>query len=90
MKGRGVVSEAVLDSLLETLEIDVVAFDADQASLARGAYSKFGKGQGHPAQLNFGDTLVYALAAARAEVLAYVGNDFGYTDLAGVTLPKSA
>jgi hypothetical protein len=33
-----------------------------QARLARLAYTDFGKGSGHPAGLNFGDCLSYALA----------------------------
>ena len=41
-----------------------------------------GKGQGHPAQLNFGDCAVYALAKAVGEPLLFVGDDFSRTDIA--------
>ncbi len=80
----------VLDELLRTLEVVVVPFDADQAVLARQAYSRYGKGQGHRAGLNFGDVIVYALAVSHQEVLAFVGDDFNHTDLEVVRLPRAA
>jgi len=40
-----------------------------QARLARQAYRDFGKGSGHPAQLNFGDCFAYALAKDKGEPL---------------------
>jgi ribonuclease VapC len=42
---------------------------------------RFGKGQGHPAQLNFGDCMAYALAKAHDAPLLYVGDDFARTDI---------
>ena len=90
IKGRrGEDSQEVIGELLETLHIKVISFDAVQADAARLAYSQFGKGQGHPAQLNFGDVVVYALASTRNEVLAFVGDDFGRTDLISVELSRS-
>lgn len=53
----------------------------EQASIARDAYRDFGKGSGHPAQLNFGDCFAYALAAETGEPLLFKGNDFSQTDL---------
>lgn len=53
---------------------------ADRRSgLARRAYADFGKGSGHPAGLNFGDCLSYALAIDRREPLLWKGNAFGHT-----------
>ena len=90
-RGRGGSEESdpeeVVDALLATLEVEVVSFDPSQAREARRAYSRYGKGQGHPAQLNFGDVAVYALAAHLGEVLAFVGEDFSRTDLTCVALP---
>jgi ribonuclease VapC len=43
-------------------ELDVVAFDGQQAAIARDAFRRLGKGK-HRANLNFGDCAVYALAA---------------------------
>ena len=69
------------DSFMQALDIDVVAVDAEHAALARDAYRRFGKGSGHPAQLNFGDCLAYAAAIACAEPLLFVGDDFTHTDV---------
>jgi ribonuclease VapC len=79
----------VIDRLLVTLDVEVIPFDIRQAEVARQAYTRYGKGRGHRAQLNFGDVLVYALAASRQEVLAFVGDDFHHTDLQVVRLPLS-
>lgn len=49
------------------------------------AYRRFGKGR-HPAALNFGDCMAYAMASLSGEPLLYLGDDFGRTDL-GRTLP---
>ena len=56
-------------------------FDADQAELALEGYRRFGKGSGHPAQLNLGDCAAYALARSRALPLLFVGDDFSRTDI---------
>ncbi len=45
------------------------------------AYRDFGKGSGHPAQLNFGDCFAYALAKATGEPLLFKRQDFGLTDI---------
>jgi ribonuclease VapC len=41
----------------------------------------YGKGRGHPAQLNLVDCLSYGAARAAGVGLIYKGNDFGMTDL---------
>lgn len=74
-----------LDLLLHKAGIEVVAFDAEQMELARHAYRRFGKGH-HPARLNFGDCFAYALSRRSGEPVLYVGEDFGKTDVATVTL----
>lgn len=50
--------------------------------LAVQAFSDYGKGRGHPAQLNLADCLSYACAKNRKMPLLYKGNDFAHTDLA--------
>jgi ribonuclease VapC len=45
------------------------------------AFRRFGKGQGHPAQLNLVDCAVYALAKVRAQPLLFKGDDFARTDI---------
>jgi ribonuclease VapC len=56
-------------------------FDEEQAGLAFTAYSRYGKGLGHPAQLNLGDCAAYALAKSRDLPLLFKGNDFAHTDV---------
>jgi ribonuclease VapC len=53
----------------------------DQARIGREAYRDFGKGSGHPAQLNFGDCFAYALAKVTGEPLLFKGSDFVHTDV---------
>lgn len=73
--------------LSERLGIAVIPFARDHAREARLAYSLFGKGQGHPARLNFGDCISYALAKVEDLPLIYTGDDFLHTDLDLVRLP---
>jgi len=47
---------------------------------SRAAFVRFGKGR-HPAGLNFGDCVSYALAQARGLPLLYKGEDFAKTDV---------
>ena len=70
------------DNLLRESKIELVALEESQARIAREAYRDFGKGSGHPAQLNFGDCFAYALAKATGEPLLYKGSDFSHTDVA--------
>jgi len=70
-----------LDEELDALGIIIEPVTSEQAQIAREAYRDFGKGSGHPAQLNFGDCFAYALAKATGEPLLFVGDDFGHTDV---------
>jgi ribonuclease VapC len=70
-----------LDYLIAQLKIIVEPITADQAFNARSALRDFGKGSGHPAQLNFGDSFAYALAKHYNEPLLFKGNDFSKTDV---------
>lgn len=69
-----------LDRLLDKAQVEIVAFDQEQAELARDAYRRYGKGR-HRAALNYGDCFSYALSTARREPLLFKGHDFGMTDL---------
>jgi ribonuclease VapC len=51
-----------LNRFLQEVDAVVMPFDEQQARLADTAFQRYGKGQGHPAQLNLGDCVVYALA----------------------------
>src|SRR5438105_3023959 len=78
---RNPIASRRVDEFLEEAEIAIEAVDAEQAKLARAAYRDFGKGSGHPAQLNFGDCFSYALARSRREPLLFKGDDFVHTDI---------
>lgn len=69
------------DELLERFRIAIEPFTAEQARIARQAYRDYGRGSGHPANLNFGDCFSYALARARRERILFKGDDFVHTDL---------
>jgi len=70
-----------LDLLIARLRIEIAAFTESQARLARMAFVRYGKGR-HPAQLNFGDCMAYALARETGEELLFKGTDFSLTDIA--------
>lgn len=69
-----------LDLLMHRAGVDVVPFDVEHCDLARNAYRRFGKGR-HPAGLNFGDCMAYALAAGTGEPLLFVGDGFPLTGI---------
>lgn len=72
--------EQDLDKLLASLKIEIAPVTAQQITIARAAFSRFGKGF-HPAALNFGDCFSYGLAKDTGDVLLFKGNDFSRTDL---------
>jgi ribonuclease VapC len=81
MIGRGQPELADgLDAIVERREIEIVSFDQEMARQSRAAFIRFGKGR-HPAGLNFGDCVSYALAQARGLPLLYKGEDFAKTDV---------
>jgi ribonuclease VapC len=69
------------ERLLSTLDVEIVAFDAEQARIGADAYRIFGRGTGHRASLNMGDCYSYALAITRDEPLLFVGDGFQHTDV---------
>lgn len=78
---KGKFGRSELDLFVYEAELDIVAFDAGQADLARLAWRTYGKGK-HPAGLNLGDCFSYALSKATGEPLLFKGNDFSQTDIA--------
>ena len=76
-------TEAVreLDEMIENTGVIVVAFDRILGDAAFEAFRRYGKGQGHPAQLNIIDCAAYALAKVRSEPLLFKGTDFANTDI---------
>jgi ribonuclease VapC len=70
-----------LDSFIAHFDIQPVPFTPEHAGIARDAFRRYGKGR-HPAGLNFGDCMAYALAKASGEPLLFKGEDFSRTDIA--------
>ena len=81
IEGRGGAQAGLeLDALLERAGIELVPVTSEQVAVARQAWRQFGKGR-HPAGLNFGACLAYALAKVTGEPLLYKGADFMRTDI---------
>ena len=68
------------DELLTIIAPTIVAFDSEQAKLARAAWRQYGKSR-HPAKLNFGDCCSYAVAKYLNKPLLFKVDDFSKTDL---------
>ena len=77
---RGDDAGSDLDLFLQRSAIEIVPFEAEQLTLARTAFRRFGKGR-HRAGLNFGDCAAYALAQWSGEPLLFKGTDFSQTDV---------
>lgn len=69
-----------LDLLIAEAAIEIVPFTVADARSARRAYRRFGKGM-HPAALNFGDCVAYALAIEWEDPLLFKGDHFARTDV---------
>jgi ribonuclease VapC len=81
---RNPIASRRFDEFIHEASFTIEAVTAEQARIAREAYKDFGKGSGHPAQLNFGDCFAYALAKAMSEPILFKGQDFKHTDLTSV------
>lgn len=69
--GAGAVE--AFEDMIEGARIEIVPFDARMADMAFAAFRRYGKGQGHPAQLNIVDCVAYALASSCGEPLLFKG-----------------
>jgi ribonuclease VapC len=76
-----VVVETRIQAFLHEARLKLAPMDAATASLAVKAFADYGKGRGHPAQLNLADCLSYACAKAQGVPLLYKGKDVSHTDL---------
>ena len=75
-------AEERLAVLLAETSVILVDITPEIGRLALAAFERYGKGRGHPAQLNMGDCFAYACAQSLAVPLLYKGDDFARTDLA--------
>lgn len=76
----GIAGKSLLARFLNEAGVTVVPFTGDHWPIAVDAYIRYGKGR-HPAALNFGDCLTYAVCRQADEPLLCVGDDFPRTDL---------
>ncbi len=76
----GALSRTLLVRLLDDVDATCIVFGDRHWPVALGAFARWGKGR-HPAALNFGDCLTYAVARVANEPLLCLGTDFARTDL---------
>jgi ribonuclease VapC len=74
-------AELNVSRFLAAAGVEIVPIAAKDAEVAMDAFRRYGKGQGHPAQLNMGDCFAYAVARNRGRVLLYTGDSFSKTDI---------
>jgi len=77
------VEDAAADvaEFLAIAEIRCEPITEEQAQAALAAFARYGKGRGHPAQLNLGDCFAYAAARTYKMPLLFKGDDFTKTDI---------
>ena len=75
------IGEEFLAEFLQTCRVESIAFDDRLFVWAEGAFRRFGKGRGHPARLNYGDCMSYAVAREFDAPLLFKGGDFAKTDV---------
>lgn len=70
-----------LDMLVRQVRLEIVPVSESDAAIGADAFRRYGRGSGHPANLNFGDCFAYALARSRNLPLLFKGDDFVHTDI---------
>ena len=70
-----------LEDFVATGSGQVMSFSREMADVASRAFDRFGRASGHPARLNFGDCLAYAVSTVLRAPLLFKGGDFGLTDV---------
>jgi ribonuclease VapC len=76
----GIVGKTLLARFLDEADLTILPFTAEHWPVAVDAYIRYGKGR-HPAALNFGDCLTYAICRQADQPLLCLGDDFSRTDL---------
>lgn len=71
----------VLFAFLRRIQSELAPFDQEHLDAAVTAFLLFGRGR-HPAALNFGDCMSYAVASVSDMPLLFTGKDFARTDIA--------
>lgn len=76
----GPSGQSILEQFLQRFSLMEVPFTEAHWRTAVNAFERFGKGR-HPAGLNFGDCMSYAVARLADRPLLCIGNDFVRTDI---------
>ncbi len=71
----------MLAAFLRRVRAEIVPFQMEHFESAALAFLRFGRGR-HPAGLNFGDCMAYAIASTAGLPLLFTGGDFSRTDIA--------
>ena len=79
---RGIV---LAESLLRLPAFEITPPGLAEMDAAYAAFVAYGRGSGHPANLNFGDLFSYAIARVRGVSLLFKGDDFIHTDIQPAT-----
>jgi ribonuclease VapC len=74
-------AQEMFDAFVRAAGITVLPITDAISRRAVEAFASYGKGRGHPAQLNFGDCLSYACADVHRAPILFKGEDFTQTDL---------
>jgi len=69
-------AQEMFDAFLQAAKITVIPITDAIARRAVEAFAVYGKGKGHPAQLNFADCLSYACADTLKMPILFKGRDF--------------
>ena len=77
----GPAGRTLLSVCIDELVVRPLPFTSEHWPVAVDAFGQFGRGR-HPAGLNLGDCLTYAVAKLANEPLLRLGDDFARTDLA--------
>ncbi|HXZ17697.1 MAG TPA: type II toxin-antitoxin system VapC family toxin [Roseiarcus sp.] len=85
---RGEKGVILLNDLLRLPLFHWIAPGPAEVEAAHSAFVAYGKGSGHPANLNLGDLFSYALAKSRGLPLLFKGDDFVHTDIANALSPS--
>ena len=80
MRRSGGEAQGWLTAWLTHPATAAIAFDSELERVAADAYERYGKGR-HPAGLNFGDCMSYAVARHHDAPLLFKGSDFAGTDV---------
>ena len=73
-------ARSLIAGLLHDMDAEVVDFNQRHYEIAVSGFLRFGKGR-HPAGLNYGDCMTYALAVATGLPVLCTGKDFPRTDV---------